>query len=119
MRTGTARASRLPRVSAPSGPARETIHPRPARHALDVDCPDVRHETSEERPTALAAAGSRSCRRDPLALLVLRGPRKAGDQLVAALDRVVQRLLRLFLVRPHGFELLVDDVADLDEVAEA
>src|SRR5690349_18048289 len=49
----------------------------------------------------------------------LRRSREACDELVAALDGVVQRLLWFLFVGPYRFELLVDDVANLDEIAKA
>src|SRR5262245_12305053 len=51
------------------------------------------------------------------ALLV--GAGEIGEQAVAALDRGVERLLRGLLPGPHRLELLVHDVADLHEVADA
>src|SRR5690242_7722737 len=44
---------------------------------------------------------------------------EALDLLVAALHAIVERLLRGLLPAPHRLELLVDDVANLHEVAEA
>src|SRR5262245_29507706 len=51
------------------------------------------------------------------ALLV--GAGEIGEQAVATLDRGVERLLRRLLSCPYRLELLVHDVADLDEVADA
>src|SRR3954471_2558767 len=53
----------------------------------------------------------------PSYLLVRRF--ELAQQLVAALDRLVERGLGVLLAGPHRFQLLVDDVADLHEVADA
>src|SRR5215831_7874896 len=45
--------------------------------------------------------------------------RELVNLLVAALDRVVERCLGVFLATPDGLKLLIDDVADLHEVAQA
>ena len=53
------------------------------------------------------------------AIVLLVRALEVGKQLVAALDRRVERLLRRLLAGPHRLELLVDHVADLDEIADA
>src|SRR5438034_2055897 len=50
---------------------------------------------------------------------LLVGRFEFAQQLVAALHRLVERGLGVLLARPYRFELLVDDVADLHEVADA
>src|SRR5215471_11440940 len=72
----------------------------------------------------LPLAGERNMRErntrriDNGSALLVRGFELA-QQLVAALDRIVERGLGVLLAAPHGFQLLVLDVADLDEVADA
>src|SRR5690349_15958636 len=70
------------------------------------------------KPTGAGRPACTFADRDARRLFLYRA-REAVDEFVPALHGVVQRLLRGFLVRPHRFELLVDDVADLHEVAEA
>src|SRR5581483_1385815 len=58
--------------------------------------------------------GRGACEVDALLVRLL----ELAQQLVAAADRVVERLLRRLLAGPDALELLVLDVADLHEVAE-
>src|SRR3546814_11053331 len=55
----------------------------------------------------------------PIGLRLVVGLLEAAQQLVAALDCRIERLLSRLGASPHGLQLLIDDRADLVEAAEA
>src|SRR3546814_12655721 len=55
----------------------------------------------------------------PIGLRLVVGLLEAAQQLVAALDCRIERLLSRLGARPHGLQFLIDDRADLVEAAEA
>src|SRR5438067_8163537 len=72
-----------------------------------------RHDANEE-PFVVSLSNHERFVNSALTLVRLV---EALDDLVAALHRIVQALLRRLLPRPDGLELLVHHVADLREVA--